>query len=95
MMATQGRSRTFRILTSLLVSLAAGFRVFTRGALRDDVKNGCEGDYPLSYYYTTTPTGQNSGKRNILVPKLTDRFLNRYILKGDPSIFLTINVNPA
>ena len=38
MMATQGRSRTFRILTSLLVSLAAGFRVFTRGALRDDVK---------------------------------------------------------
>ena len=72
MMATQGRARTFRILTSLLVSLAAGFRVFTRGALRDDVKNGCEGDYPLSYYYTTTPTGQNSGKRKILV-RITNR----------------------
>ena len=41
MITTQGRSRTFRILTSLLVSLAAGFRVVTRGALRDDVKNGC------------------------------------------------------
>ena len=76
MITTQGRSRTFRILTSLLVSLAAGFRVVTRGALRDDIKNGCEGDYPLSYYYTTTPTGQNSGKRKILVRKLTDGFLN-------------------
>ena len=80
-MVTQGRSRTFRILTSLLVSLTAGFRVATRGALRDDVKNGCEGDYPPPYYYTTTPTGQNSGKRNILVRKLTDRFLNWYIIK--------------
>ena len=57
MMATQGRSRTFRILTSLLVSLAAGFRVFTQGALRDDVKNGCEGDYPLLllHYHTDRP----------------------------------------
>ena len=80
-MVTQGRSRTFRILTSLLVSLAAGFRVVTRGALRDDVENGCEGDYPPPYYYTTTPTGQNSGKRNILLRKLTDRFLNWYIIK--------------
>ena len=38
-------------MTPLLVSLAAVFSIVTqrssRGALRDDTKNGSEGDYPF------------------------------------------------
>ena len=39
-------TRIFPLATHQIVSLAAVFSVVTRGgALRDDTKNGCEGDY--------------------------------------------------
>ena len=54
----------YRISARMLVSLAAVFSIVTQrstpggGALRDDTKNGCEGDYPHARHIISLATLQ-------------------------------------